>query len=599
MTETAQRIEALRKRMQQHGVSHYLVPTSDEHVNEYVPPWHQRRSWLSGFTGSAGDVLVGMDPAETWLFADGRYHLQAEQELKGSGIGLQKVGTKGAKSLREVLEDLAGRHGAGCSVGYDPMVLPVGSAEEMAKALTDGGAILQPVSPNLVDGLWTDRPTPPRTLLTLCPVEWTGRSVRDKVDRLRESLSRRNAGAIAVVRLDQIAWLTNLRSTDDIPYNPVFEAFLYVDSEEVHLFLHGGAERLPSEFSGLSGFRPREYGEFIPFLQSLRGQRVLIDPEGTTQGVLDGLAANRIIRALSPIEEAKAIKNETEQACMARANLMASASKTRTLLWLAREAEAGRLVTERSFRAKIEGHYEEMPGYRQLSFPTISAAGEHAAIVHYGEADDSALRDGELFLVDSGVQMDGGTTDDTRTVSVGSPTSEQRTIYTQVLKAHISGASQLFPEEAAGASIDAVTRSPLWARRLHYEHGTGHGVGAFLNVHEGPFALTEARGRLHSARGLKPGMITSIEPGYYRQGFGGVRLEGLYLVIDTGAESDGRKWLGFRPLTWIPFDPKLIDTDLLDDRERAWLSEYHQGCIERLRDHLSRDEAAQLNDMLG
>ena len=603
MKTVPERIDALRALMASHGLSHYLVPSADEHLNEYLPSWHLRRAWISGFTGSAGDVLLGTTSEETWLFADGRYHLQAERELEGSGIGLQKVGAKGAKTLREVLAEIAARSGKSCVVGYDPMVLPVAFVEEMSRALTEGGASLRAVSPNLVDELWADRPPPPQTQLIRHPIESAGVAMGEKVDQLRRDLSRRNARGFAAVKLDQIAWLTNLRSTDDIPHNPVFESYLWVDGEAVALFVHGAAARLPAGFENdVPGFRVLEYQEFIPFLASRGVCSVLVDPDGVTQGVLDALNRNsnlKVVRGASPLEEAKAIKNEAEQRSMADANRMAGAAKTRAILWLARETEAGRAVTERSFREALEGHYRGIDGYRQLAFPTIAAAGDHGAIVHYGGADETELRPGELFLVDSGIQTDAGTTDATRTVAVGDPTPDQRRIYTRVLQAHIAGAAQVFPEETPGAAIDALVRAPLWAEHLQYDHGTGHGVGAFLNVHEGPFSLSEPKGRAGPTRGLKPGMITSIEPGYYRAGFGGVRLEGLYLIREEGAESDGRKWLGFTPLTWIPFDPKLIDEGLLGERERRWIRSYHAECLERLGPYLTTGEKAQLRRMLG
>lgn len=602
MDTIPQRLEALRASLKRRGLSHYLVPSADEHLNEYLPPWHQRRSWMSGFTGSAGDLLVGIDPDETWLFTDGRYHLQAERELRGSAIGLQKVGARGAKTLRQVLKELAVRHGSACAVGYDPMVVPMASAEELARALEEGGGNFTAACPNLVDELWLDRPAPPRTPLLACPLEWTGRALGEKVLQLRKDLAERGADALVLVKLDQIAWLTNLRSTDDIPFNPVFEACLYLDGGGLHLFLHGGEERLPAGFGEeVPGFRAWPYEEWIPFLRKAPAARVIVDPDATTRGVLDALTGNpglRVVRGLSPVEEAKAVKNETEQRCMARACLLASAAKARAFLWLARESGAGRPVTERSFRDAIEGYYAAIDGYRQLSFQTIAAAGEHGAIVHYAEADETELRSGELFLVDSGIQMDGGTTDDTRTVAVGPPTREQRRAYTAVLKAHIACAAQIFPEETPGAALDAVTRAPLWSERLVYDHGTGHGVGAFLNVHEGPFSLSEAKGRVQATRGLKTGMITSIEPGYYRPGFGGIRLEGLYLVADRGTDAEGRRWLGFEPLTWIPFDPSLIDAALLDETERAWVRRYHDGCLERLGPYLSAEEREELGRLL-
>lgn len=599
MSTVPERLEALRSSMREHGVTHYLVPSADEHLNEYLPAWHQRRAWLSGFTGSAGDLLVGLTPAETWLFTDGRYHVQAELELRGSGIGLQKVGAPGGKTPREVLEDLAGRGGAACVVGYDPWVLSVGAAEELGQVLEDGGARFLALSPNLVDELWTDRPPAPRTALLACPLEWTGRSMAEKVDEIRRALARRNAEATVVVKLDQIAWLTNLRSTDDIPFNPVFESFLYLDRAGVHLFAHGGGARLPEGFGrDVPDFFAREYRDFPDFLRSLGGRTVLVDPEGVTRGVLDALEGNRALRRSSPIEEAKAVKNEAERACMARASLMASVAKTRAFLWLGREIEGGRAVTEASFRDVLEGYYAQIDGYRQLSFTTIAAAGDHGAIIHYGEAGETELAPGELFLVDSGIQMDGGTTDDTRTVAVGTPTAEQRDVYTRVLRAHIAGATEVFPEGTSGGALDAVTRAPLWAARLNYEHGTGHGVGAFLNVHEGPFSLSEAKGRPASTRPLKAGMITSVEPGYYRAGFGGVRLESLYLVAEDATDPEGRKWLRLEALTWVPFDPKLIDLEALAPSERAWFEAYQRECLVRLEPHLSGQEASELRAAL-
>lgn len=601
MDTVPQRLDAVRALMRAHGLSHYLVPSTDEHLNEYVPPWHQRRSWLSGFTGSAGDLLVGLAPEETWLFTDGRYHLQAERELTGSGIALERVGAAGARTLKECLGELAGAHGAACTVGYDPMVVAAATAEDLGRVLREGGASLRAVRPNLVDEGWSDRPVPPRTPLLPCPPGWTDRSVDDKVARLRRDLARRNADAVVLVKLDQIAWLTNLRSTDDIPYNPVFEAFLFADSDGAHLFLHGADERVPAAYPNEAGLRWHDYDDFVPFLRSLEKGRVWIDAAATTQGVAEALAGNPalgVVHGPSPVDAAKAVKDAAELRCLERANLMASAAKTRAFLWLRRELAADRRVTEREFRDRLEALYAGLDGYCQLSFETIAATGEHGAIIHYAGADETELRPGDLFLVDSGVQLDGGTTDDTRTVAVGPPPPEQRRLYTRVLQAHAACAAQVFPEGTPGAALDAVARAPLWADRLHYEHGTGHGVGAFLNVHEGPFSLSEARGRAAPTRGLEAGMVTSIEPGYYRAGFGGIRLEGLYRVAEVDSEVDGRRWLGFEPLTWIPFDPVLIDRDLLSDAERTWLAAYHAECLARLTPHLRPEEREELGRLL-
>ena len=600
MSEIPSRLTALRAEMSARGLSHYLVPSADEHINEYLPPWRERRQFLSGFTGSAGDLLVGATDDETWLFTDGRYHIQADEELCGSGIGLQKVGAKGAKTLLSMATELAEEHGDAFVLGVDAMVVPVATWSALRKAIDGNVGTLRAVSPNLVDGVWADRPTPPTTPLIECPIEWTGRSVEDKLADIRESLSDCGADALVAVKLDQIAWLLNLRSLDDIPYNPVFESFLFLDPEAAHLFVRSPSARLPGD--GVPGVVAHEYDEWPTFLDELGKRRVWIDPSGVTEGVrarLDGNDAVTVLTGDSPIELAKAHKNDAELECMQQANLMASVAKTRALLWLRRQIADGATVTERGFAEKLESFYAGVDGFRGLSFNTISSTGEHGAIIHYSAADETPLRPGELFLIDSGIQMNGGTTDDTRTVIVGSDvTDEQRRRYTAVLQAHIRGANQVFPRGTAGAAIDAITRSALWSRQLQYDHGTGHGVGAFLNVHEGPFGIAETSRRSYASRKLDVGMVTSIEPGYYASEFGGIRIENLYHV-EEASEADGRRWLRFAPLTWIPLDPALTDDGALDVSDREWISWYHGECVSRLGPYLSDDERSELTALVG
>lgn len=598
MNSIPERLTALRERMEALGLTHYLVPSADENINEYLPAWRERRQWASGFTGSAGDLLVGLKPEETWLFTDGRYHLQAERELDGSGIGLQKVGAKDGKSLGKVLAELADEQGEACVVGYDPMVLPISTAEALEKTLTRRKALLKGVADNLVDQLWSDRPEPPRTELIKCPVEWTGASVADKLKQLREDLGKADADALVAVRLDQIAWLLNLRSLDDIPYNPVFESYLYVDTDSVQLFLNGPEQRLPAGHTAdIAGFSAHALDRFRPFLAELGEHTVHIDPDRVTAGVLQALEDNsrvKVARGASPIENRKAIKNDTELEKMSHANLMASVAKTRALLWLQEQLASEQTVTERSFLEHLEARYAEIDGYRGLSFNTISSTGEHGAIIHYSAADGTELKSGDLFLIDSGIQMNGGTTDDTRTVVVGKATAEQRRIYTLVLKGHVRAASQRFPAGTPGAALDTVTRSPLWSEGLNYDHGTGHGVGAFLNVHEGPFGIAERARRSYAALPLEPGMVTSIEPGYYEPAFGGVRIENLYHVSSRGKDGNDREWLEFSPLTYVPLDLTLIDPELLDRREVDWIDRYHLECMKRLEPHLTAEENRRL-----
>jgi len=606
MSSIPERLEQLRAEMRKLGLTHYLVPSADENINEYLPPWRLRRQWASGFTGSAGDLLVGLADEDTWLFTDGRYHLQAEIELKGTGISLQKVGSEGGVSLLKMLSSLPPGppgHADGASkrvLGFDPLVVPLTMSEALEKALERSGAECRPIAQNLVDLYWHDRPKPPETPLMSCPLEWTGQSTEDKLVELRAALQEDGADALVAVRLDQIAWLTNLRSLDDIPFNPVFESFLYVGPAEVHLFLNGPDRRLPAGFGeGLAGFRAHPLEEFLPFLQGLGEIQVALDPERVTRGVADALSRNEavsVVRRESRIESRKAQKNETELKCMEHANLLASVAKTRAWFWLKEELADGREVTERSFLERIERLYRETDGYQGLSFGTISAVGEHGAIIHYSGADATRLEPDALLLIDSGIQLAGGTTDATRTFALGPATSEQRRIYTLVLKGHIRAARQVFPRGTAGIAIDTLTRSPLWAERLNYSHGTGHGVGAFLNVHEGPFGIADLTRKTAVTKPLEPGMVTSIEPGYYSPEFGGVRLENLYVVREQqSARAEPQGWLEFFPLTWIPFDRRLIDEALLDGPERAWLHWYHDECRRRLEPFLSAEENRKLD----
>ncbi|MBI4882397.1 MAG: M24 family metallopeptidase [Planctomycetes bacterium] len=604
MNTIPERLAALRQRMRALGLTHYLVPSGDESLGEYLPPWRQRRQWASGFTGSAGDLLVAIAEGETWLFADGRYHLQAEEELHGSGIGLQKVGAKDALSLAQMLRALAERHGARCAIGFDPLVQQAEAAAALEKDSAARGARLVPIQPNLIDELWQERPAPPATPLRACPLSWTGASMGDKLAALRAALEKQGADAIALVRLDQICWLTNLRASDEIPFTPFFESCLYADRTSVHLFLHSPEQRLPAGFGqDVPGFQAHARPEFLPFLEGLAERRVLIDPERTTAGVLAAAQKGRnvaIVSGESPVETAKAIKNDSELACLRRANLLASAAATRALLWLEEELAAGRKVSERSFKERLEALFAESPGWSGLAFATIAASGEHGAIVHYSGAGDTPLADGRLFLIDAGIHAGGGTTDATRTVAVGQASAEQRRRYTLVLKSHLRAARQVFPEGTPGSALDALARSALWAERMNYDHGTGHGIGAFLSVHEGPFSLAERRRKPGAGHGLRAGMVTTIEPGHYLAGQDGIRIENVYAIRPSGQDSDdGVTWLCFEPLTWIPLDRRLIDAALLEEAERSWIRWYHGQCGEVLGPLLSEAERKALRVLLG
>ena len=597
MAKIVERLAALRAAMAQAGIDDYLVPSSDEHLNEYLPTWRCRREFLSGFTGSAGDLIVGAGDA--WLYTDGRYHLQAENELADSTISLMKVGTADARTLLADIEHRA-KARPGLTLGFDPMVVPVAVAEALRTRIESNGGHLKEVAGNLVDPLWSDRPTPARSVLVANDPTWSGASPTEKLSAIREDIAARGADATAVVKLDQIAWFLNLRSRDDVPYNPVFESFLFIDRDSVNLFLRGGKERLPGDAPEVPGLVVREYEAFPEFLAGARGT-VLVDPARTTHGVVSGLEAAgcSIVRALSPLERQKAIKNGPEQEAMIAANMRASVAKTRALLWLRRELTAGNVVTEESFKDHLEGLYAEQDDYNGLSFNTIAATGPHGAIIHYGACDGTPLEKGHLFLIDSGAHIAGGTTDDTRTVAVGQVDKEARQAYTLVLKGHIGAARQLVPEGSNGSALDALARAPLWNAGLNYDHGTGHGVGAWLCVHEGPFSIAERGSRTFSGEPLQDGVVSSIEPGYYKEGWGGVRIENLYVYRKFVPDGSSRRFLRLEPLTWIPFDLDLIDESLLSPDEAAWIASYHEQCVERLSPHLPETERYELRAMLG
>ncbi|MEQ8768218.1 MAG: aminopeptidase P family protein [Planctomycetota bacterium] len=593
MNDPAERLAALRTLLREEGLTHYLVPSSDEHLSEYPPAWRLRRPWLSGFTGSAGDVLVGIEDA--WLFVDGRYHVQAAAELAGSGISLSRVGAPGQLTLFEHLHQVA-KDTEGAVVGYEPWIVSSAFALALREVVEGGGGDLRSVKSELVDRIWQDRPVAVRTPLVPVATEWAGRPTGEKLAELRASLQELGADATVLVKLDQIAWLTNCRSADDVAFNPVFEGYAWVDAEQLVVFVHGGSERLP-EGLDLPGVRFEDYEGFRSFLQARsEGGSVLLDPTGITRGV-EALLEQRdqqILLAPSPVEAAKARKNEQERDGMRRANRQASAAKTRSLWWVKDTCAKGETVTERRFLEHIESTYRQMKDYWGLSFRTISAAGAHSALPHYGNADDTPLKSGELFLIDSGTQNAGGTTDDTRTIVIGQPSAEQRRIYTLVLKCHIASAAQVFPAGTPGSALDALTRAPLWAAGLDYDHGTGHGVGCFLNVHEGPFALSDQKRKPFAATPLEEGMITSIEPGYYREGWGGIRIENLYLIVEDHVDESGRQWLRFDSLTFIPLEDELIDVDLLDAQERAWLEAYRSRTKQELTSELTQEELARL-----
>ena len=615
-----EKMTALRSLLATHQLDGYLVPAADEHLNEYLPEAKRRRIWLSGFSGSAGDLLVGQ--AWAWLFVDSRYYEQADLEVDPSLIQVSKLGLEQQKTLDETLEAMgreAVKAGSTFRLGFDPFTLTVSQFRSFEKQLEPSGVTLVPLAGNLVDRVRLQEPWVSAEPLTAyadsrlfyLPDALTGEPIAQKLKRVRDDLQKANAAVLPITKLDQIAWLYNLRGWD-VPYNPVFIAYTIVTATEAYLFTN--LDRLPLDVQELlqTQVTLMSYEAYAETLKALvakaPNQRVLIDPQHTTMGTHELLTdpaaaiACKISEANNPIEGMKARKNAIEITQMQQANLKASRAKTRTLQWVSDRFNSGEALTEADVAATVERFYAEEAAFQGLSFNTIAGAGANSSIVHYGTPNPQrVLQSGEFLLLDSGAQYASGTTDDTRTLVVGDPTPEQIECYTEVLKAHINCAMQRFPKGTTGAQLDGITRSTLWFAGLDYGHGTGHGVGAFLNVHEGPNGISKK-----VSEPLAPGMVTSIEPGFYKPGWGGIRLENLYVVkdltpqeetaADTKTDPNKLSWYGFESLTYIPFDKRLIDRDRLDDRQRQWLQRYNEAIVAKLSPTLSPEEVVWLQD---
>ena len=582
-------LEILQKHLAHQGLHALVVPSSDEHLNEYVLPHGNRRQWISGFSGSAGDALITPDAA--WLFVDSRYHLQADQEVDITRWQVQKLGQTEAETLGDVLARLASAQ-TGFKLGACAQTVSVQQARQLQGALAGVQGQLVPTQDNLIDSLWqaqTDYPGfSPSTIYAL-PEKITGQSFEQKLATVQARLQQSGANAMAVVRLDQLAWLLNWRG-HDVPYNPLFVAYGIITPEALHVFTD--AVELPALPSAV---RVLPYQAYLPTLTELASRYSwLVDAAHLNWATLLALPPQVQVKGSNPIQGLKAIKTPAEQSALRQANLQASVAITQALAWLAQQPPGS--VTEAQMAQQLQTFYAALPGYAGQSFNTIAGSGAHGAIVHYGTPSPiTTLNEGELFLLDSGAQYFGdnvcGTTDATRTVCIGTPTAEQRRFYTMVLKAHLALSNCVFPPGTNGAQLDGITRYPMWLAGLDYGHGTGHGVGAFLCVHEGPNGIHKA-----ATTAFQPGMVTSIEPGFYRTGWGGIRLENLALCIKPSDASPG--WLGFEPLIWVPFCRDLIEEDQLTLLEKTQLENYHQTVKAKLSAFLDSDSLNWLNNKL-
>ncbi|MEZ4650264.1 MAG: aminopeptidase P family N-terminal domain-containing protein [Candidatus Eisenbacteria bacterium] len=587
-----QRIAALREQMDRHGLDAYLVPSTDPHQSEYVPECWQRRTWISGFTGSAGEAVVTKKHAGLWT--DGRYFLQAEDELKGSGMQLHRMGQPGVPTIEAMLGKTLP---AGAKVGADPRTLSVDRAAALESALRDYGLSLVFIDENLVDAARGEDIQLPLGEAFALATKYSGESTASKLRRLRKEMKEQRADAHVLSALDSVAWLFNIRGRD-VQFNPVVIAYAIVTEKTATLYIDD-AKLTPSLRKALgTAITIRPYGEFASALRELgaAGSTVWMDRKSASRWMADLAGGARLIEKISPVVLMKAAKNGVEIEGMRRAHVRDGVAVVRFLRWLEEAAPDGGL-TEISAADRLEAFRAEGDLFQGLSFRTISGYKGHGAIIHYTvtpRTDVDIEADG-IYLLDSGGQYLDGTTDITRTVLLGRrATKEQKERFTRVLKGHIAISMARFPKGTLAPSLDILARKALWDVGLDYNHGTGHGVGCFLNVHEGPRNIGI---RPDGGYPLEAGNVLSNEPGYYKPGEYGIRIENLVLVVeDAVSEDSGKMFYRFEDLTVCPIDSRLIDVKLLSPSERKWVDAYHKHVKKTLSPFLEKEDREWLTD---
>jgi len=565
--ESAARVAALRAELKRRGLDGFLVPRADRQQNEYLPAGEERLAWLTGFTGSAGFAIVLHDRGA--VFVDGRYTVQAEAQIDNAVFTIAH--------LIETPPDqwLTQNVTAGQKIGYDAWLHTTDQVERFRQAASAVGAELIAVDGNPIDALWRDRPAPPAGPVTLRDIKLAGESAAEKLQRVRGELAKLRADALVVSDPQNVAWTFNIRGSD-IAHTPLALAFAVVPREgRATLYVDGAKLDNQTRHALEDVADVREPSALAGDLAAFKDKTVRLDSTSAADALAREVEGNggKPARGADPITLMKAVKNHAEIAGMRTAHIRDGAAVTRFLAWLQREAPRGTL-TEIDAVAALESFRRETGLLKDISFPTIAGAGPNGAIVHYRVTRETNRKLGinELFLIDSGAQYEDGTTDITRTVVIGEPTEEMRDRFTRVLKGHIGIATAVFPENTSGAQLDPFARHALWQAGLDFDHGTGHGVGSYLSVHEGPARISKL-GHVP----LRRGMILSNEPGYYKTAAYGIRIENLVLVIAAPEPIGAEKPLNaFETLTLAPIDRRLIDTRMLTGKERHWLDSYHE-----------------------
>ena len=574
------KIESIRKMMDQRGLNAWVIPSSDPHQSEYVADRWQGRAWASGFTGSAGSLVVTAGKAGLWT--DGRYFLQAEDELKGSGITLFKMGEKDVPTINKWLSEELKK---GEVVGLDGLTTALKSFEAMKKELDKSGVLLRSEE-DILDKIWSDRPPFPESNCYEFPLEYAGLSRMEKLQNIRKSMKEEGVAVHLFASLDDIAWLFNIRGTD-VHCNPVIISYAMVLEDDALLFIETG--KMPADMREIlaeDGIIVREYDEIFSELSEIEeGSVVLVDPVRTSVALFSAIPKNvTVVQKQNMTQLSKAIKNEDESAGMRKAHMLDGIAVTRFLYWL-EEAVKTEKLTEVDAAEKLAEFRAMNADYEGPSFDTISGYAGNAAIIHYtAEPKTAALLKPEgLYLVDSGGQYPYGTTDITRTIALGAVTDRMKRDFTLVLKGHIALASARFPKNVSGTHLDVLARKALWDFGLNYNHGTGHGIGVKLNVHEGPHGISP---RWIETR-LQQGMMISNEPGFYLADNYGIRIES---IIEVVKDSEFEDFFSFDTITVCPIDRRLVDETVMSDSDKMWLTNYNLWCLEMLSPHLNDKE---------
>ena len=577
------RVNALRLRLRKQKLNGLIIPRQDEFQGEYVAAYAERLRWLTGFAGSWGLAILTLNKGA--IFVDGRYTIQVRQQVD------TKIFTP-----RHLVDEpptawIAENLKKGDVLGFDPWLLTAEQAERFAAACAKVGARLQPLASNPIDTIWDDQPKRPTASLSVQPLQFAGQSVAEKLAMISKLLANADADATVLTQPDSVAWAFNIRG-HDVPYTPVVLAYAILKRKgKAELFIDKA--KLPEDVQAhlKKSVTIRKPGDLEPALKALGKSTVQIDGAWAPARIKAALGKARIINATDLCVLPKAKKNKTEQEGARAAHRRDGVAMSRFLCWLESAAPLGEL-SEWSVAEKLQQFRKDTGMLLDLSFDSIAGAGPNAAIPHYHVNPDNCLplRINEIFLIDSGGQYQDGTTDITRTVIVGEPTDEMRDRFTRVLKGMIDVSCIRFPKGTCGSQIDVLARQSLWAAGLDYDHGTGHGVGSYLSVHEGPARINKS-----DRTPLEPGMILSNEPGFYKQNEYGIRIENLLLIHEAKAIDGGeRPMLGFETLTLCPIDRRLIDTKLLTRDELHWLDTYHARVLKEVGDHLSGDELTWL-----